>query len=392
MLINKSYKYRIYPNEKQRELINKTLGCVRFVYNHFLYEWNKTYETTKKGMSYNQCSSLLTILKRQDETIWLKEVDKFALQNAIKNLAEAFKSFYKKAKRKPRFKTKKNPVQSYRTNIQGASQNVENTIINGRVKLPKLGMVKIKYSRNIEGRIINAKIKKTHSGKYFVVLTTEEADMHQQKTGSTIGIDLGLKDFAVLSDGTTYRNQRHFINSQKKLAREQRKLSRRQRLALTAGRELIDCKNYQKQRVKVSIIQERIANQRNDFLQKTTTDIVKNHDVIGIEDLKVDVMKQQRKFSKQISDVSWSKFRAMLEYKAKWRGVKVVVVARNFPSSQMCSNCGYKNAKVKNLALRSWECPECKTQHDRDLNAAQNLKKEATRILASKTVGSTGLA
>lgn len=388
MKIHKAYQFRLYPNKEQSILINKTIGCSRFVYNHFLNQWNETYKETNKGLSYGKCSAQLPTLKKQEETEWLKEVDSIALQSSLRNLSDSFDRFFKKQNQYPRFKSKQNPVQSYTTK----STNGNIAVLGNQLKLPKLGFVRFAKSREVKGRILNATIRRNPAGKYFVSLLVETEADPIKKTGSSVGIDVGLKDFAVLSDGTIYKNPKFFRSLEKKLAREQRKLSRRKVQALKTGHQLSESKNYQKQRIKVAKIYETIKNKRMDYLHKISTEIVKNHDIIGIEDLLVKNMVLNRKLAKSISEVSWAVFRTLLEYKAKWYGKEVVAVARNFPSSQLCSECGYQNKAVKNLAVREWACPNCHTHHDRDLNASINLKQEAISLLASKTVGTTGLA
>ena len=360
------YKYRIYPNKTQQSLINRTLGCCRFVFNHFLAVRHDQWGANHQSVTYIQTAALLTGLKQREETCWLKDVDSMALQESLRNLDNAYKNFFEKRAKYPRFKSKHCHSQSYRTRNQ--SNGIR--FVGGRLKLPKVGLVKIKQSRGFEGRILNATVSRTASGKYFVSLCVEQdmENLRQGNNGGQVGIDVGLKEFYSDSNGNTVANPRILRKLSKKLAREQRKLSRK----------MPRSKNRDKQRVRAARVHEKIANIRKDFLHKVSTQLVRENQTIAVEDLKLKNMLKNRKLAKAISDVSWGEFFRQLEYKAGLHGAEVLKVPTFYPSSQTCHVCGYQNPAVKNLSVREWTCPNCGEPHmDRDTNAARNILAKA---------------
>ena len=372
----KAYKFRIYPTEEQEIFFAKTFGCVRKVYNLMLDDRKKAYEEVKNNPSKKM--TFPTPAKYKEEFPFLKEVDSLALANAQLHLDKAYKNFFRnKSVGFPRFKSKKNPVQSYTTN----NQNGTVALIDSKfIKIPKLkSLVRIKLHRQPKGMIKSATISRHASGKYYISLLCKEEISELPKTNSAIGIDLGITDFAILSDGQKIDNHKFTSKMEKKLKREQRKLSRRALLAKQKGINLFEAKNYQKQKRKVARLHEKVMNQRTDFLNKLSTEIIKNHDIICIEDLNVKGMLRNHKLARSISDVSWSSFVAKLQYKADWYGREIIKVDTWFPSSQICSECGHKDGK-KSLDIREWTCPICHTHHDRDINASINILIEGLRI------------
>ena len=358
--MNKGVKCRAYPNKEQQNLINRTLGCCRLIYNKGLAVRNDAYSNGKK-IGYNQTSAMLTDLKKQADFAFLKDVDSIALQQSLRDLDRGFKNFFEKRARHPQFKSKHNNRQSYRTLNRG--NNIR--IVGKYIKLPKLGYVKIKQSMGV-GHINNVTVERTPTGKYFVVLNVDFEPEPRPNAGHTVGIDVGIKEFYTDSNGNIVRNPKYLERTQRKLVREQRRLSRKQK----------GSNNRSKQRIKVAGVHEKITNQRNDFLQKQSTMLVRENQTVCIEDLNVKGMLRNHKLARSIASVSWAKFFSMLEYKFAWYGCTIVRVPTMYPSSQTCSCCGYKNPLVRDLSVRRWECPVCHATHDRDKNAAVNILRK----------------
>ena len=359
-MIRKAYKYRIYPNTEQKIFFAKCFGCVRFFYNKSLSDMNEIYKSTGKFKN-------ITPASYKEDYSFLKEVDAFALCNAQLNRNTAFKAFFNHKTAFPKYKSKRND-QSYTTNNQGSVKFSNN---NRYLSIPKCRRIRIKKHRNIEGAVKSVTITMTTDNKYYVSMLVEEENKPMEVNDKMIGLDLGVKDLIIDSNGKKYKNHKYLTKSQSKLAKEQRKLSK-----MVKG-----SKNRNKQRIKVARLHKHVQNQRNDYLHKLSKKIIDENQVVCIEDLKVKDMMSDSKLARNISDVSWSKLVSMLIYKANWYGRTVIKVPKDYPSSQLCHACGYKNSITKDLGIRKWTCPECGSIHDRDINAAKNILSKGIEML-----------
>ena len=360
-----AYKYRIYPNTEQKVFFAKCFGCVRFFYNKSLSDMFDIYKVANKMKN-------ITPASYKEDYSFLKEVDSLALSNAQLNRNIAFKDFIKQndksSKDKPNFKSKRND-QSYTTNM--VNGNIKISSNNRYISIPKCSRIRIKMHRTFIGTIKSVTVSRTTDNKYYMSILVETEIEQLEPTDKMIGLDLGLKSLIVDSNGHKYKNHKYLTRSQKKLAREQRKLSKMMK----------GSNNRNKQRIKVAKLHKHIQNQRNDYLHKLSKSIIDENQIICIESLSVKDMMNDSKLARNISDVSWSKFVSMLIYKADWYGRKLIKVPDNYPSSQLCHVCGYKNSITKDLAIRKWTCPKCGSVHDRDINAAKNILSKGIEIL-----------
>ena len=370
-IINKTYRFRLFPTAEQEILLAKHFGCVRYVYNHFLNERKEQYQANKKSDSYYKQAATLAKLKKEEDTKWLKEVNSQSLQFALRSLDTAFLNFFRGNAQFPKFKSKK------RKNTFTIPQFGK--LEDGKIIIPKFkDGIKVKLHREVKGKIGKMSITKTPTGKYYVSIFTEQEVEELPKTNKQVGIDLGLKDFVITSDNKKFKNNRYITKYTKQLKKAQRHLSRKQK----------GSNGFEKQKLKVAKIHEKIANCRLDTLHKVSKELVKSYDLISVEDLNVKGMIKNRKLSKHIADASWGKFVTLLQYKCDWYGKELVKVNRFYPSSKTCSECGWINQELK-LSDREWTCNSCGAIHDRDLTASKNILKEGLKIISAGAVDYT---
>lgn len=382
-------RLRIEPSKKQTEQIHQTSGCARFAFNFFLSEKKEVYKLTQESLSSYEFKKSLNGLKEHPMFSWLKKADKFALETALESADDAFTRFFNGQNQFPKFKSKHKSEQGYTT--KETNGNIKLNIESGTVKLPKLGEVKVRLSKKhrqmfqkegFNGKIKTATIKFHSSGQYYVSLKLEEIidlkdviDYSTVPNDKMIGLDLGLNHFYIDSNGKKVENPKFLKANLNKLATLQRKLKNKEK----------GSSNYKKLQRKISKLHLHITNIRKDFLHKESRKLVNENQVIILEDLNVKGMMKNKKLARSIADVSWSMFKTLLSYKADWENKKIVFVDRFFASSKQCNECKEKN-KLLSLSEREWVCPKCGTKHNRDVNAAKNIKEEGIRLLYEQFV------
>ena len=379
--IEKGFKYRIYPKNNQIEQIEVMFKAKRYVWNYFLNINKHRLNHHKSVLNYTKMSKLLTLLKRKQA--WLNQCEKSVLQNTIKYQYQTFLKFFKKECGFPKFKSYKNNYQSIKMNYTNGNigileKDIEYTSTgkfkkqNCKIKLPKIKQVKIAYSRQYEGRIVSCTLSRDTNNKYYISLCCVDIEINPlEQTGAVVGIDLGIKEFATTSDNEIINNPKFYRKYEEKLIKSQRKLSKRKK----------GSNNRNKQRLKVNKWHKKIANCRIDFLQKLSTKLIRDYDIICMEDLNSSGMIKNHKLAKSISDASFFEFNRELEYKARWNYKLISRIDRLYPSSQICSHCGNKSSQTKDLGVRTYICEECGLEIDRDYNASINILNEGLRIL-----------
>lgn len=371
---HKSYKFRIYPTKNQENYLAQCFGAKRFVYNHFLYLNNTRYQNKEEFLNAFGCNYLITDMKKTDEYSWMKEIDDWVLKNASNDLGIAFKNFFnsikkksKQTSKKPKFK-KKNNYQSFRTTCKLSDKGL---------KIPKLkSLIKIVQHQEVIGTIKSVTISKCPSGKYFASLLTEQDIIPKEHTGREVGLDLGIKDLIITSDGVKFVHPDKLIEKTNRLLKQQQKiLSRKEKGSL----------NREKQRIRIARLYETVTNIKKNYYHEISNYLVSNYDAIYMEDLNISDMIKNRKLSRAIHSASWSLLSSMIEYKANWNQRSFHKINRWFPSSKTCSDCGHKMDSM-DLSIREWTCPNCGSIHDRDINAAVNIRNQGQIDLYEKII------
>lgn len=372
-------RVRLYPTKEQEILINKTTGCCRFVYNTTLENCKQSYEQTQHFPSKNERGTNLVSLKEIYE--FLKEVDACALQQSVRDINSAMNNFFKNRNHFgfPKFKTKHSLKQSYRTPYNRGNADV---LDNKHIKLPKVGRIKTKrFDMPEVYKIFNITVEKTNTDKYYASICIETEVQPLPKTGKQIGFDLGLTDLLIGSDGTRVERPKFDYAFKDKLAKEQRKLSKMRTKLERTNLDLDECKNYQKQKHKVAKLHEHVANCAKDFNHKLSIELVRNYDLIAVENLNVSGLLKNHYRVYSIADARWTQLVGFIQYKCLWYGKRFVQVDRFYASSKICSCCGtYHKDIVNSLSVREWTCPDCGTHHDRDVNAARNILNQALSV------------
>ena len=384
--MEKRFNFRIYPNSEQEVQIQISFNCCRFVYNYFLNRRIESYKNNDAILSLNECCRELTVLKNTEGYEWLKEADSSSLQYSLKDLDLAYKAFFRNVRKGkscsgggiapgfPKFKSKKNTRKSYRSKNNSASrcQAKSIEIYDGRIKLPKLGLVKCKVTKGIDGRILSVSVFQSSEGDYYVsVCCTDFEPQSLPKTGASVGIQMGVKHLAVMSDGNEIENHRYYEQSQKKIARLNKALSRK----------TSDSANHEKARLRLAKAYKRLVNRKTDALQKATTQLVRDYDTICIRDVNHAEIMKNKLYAKYLSDAGWGAFVSQLEYKCGWYGKTLVKIDKFQPITRVCSICGELVPDVHKKS--KWNCPKCGTTHERAYNAAKNILNEGMRLLAT---------
>ncbi|MDR1320513.1 MAG: transposase [Gracilibacteraceae bacterium] len=377
--MEKRYNFRLYPTKTQEKQIRRNFGSVRFVYNYFLNKRIERFKADGSFYSYGEAAKDLTALKKTAGYEWLREADSHSLQNALKKMDRAYAAFFRRVRETrgapgfPRFKRKRETRRSYTSQSQAGRAYIE--LGERAIKLPKLGLVKCRVSRQAEGRIVNASVFQVPSGKYYVSVCCTDIEARElPRTGQAVGLHLGIKDLAIASDGRTFENGRFLEKAQKKISRLQRRLSRKSN----------DSASREKARIALAKAHERMKNQRTDALQKLTTQLTRDYDLICVRGEELRKMARRRPFARYLADAAWGELISKLRYKCGWYGKTLAVIDPSYPSTRICGACGHKSGEASaGKRTGVWTCPECGATHQRARNAAANTLEEGRRLLST---------